>query len=501
MSKKNIAVTAGMISLLTMISKCIGFVREMVMAGCYGTSRISDIYVLSNTIPTGVLESLFLAVATAYMPLLAENDRKGNADRFTRQVITIMNMIAAVSVLLGCLCSGWLVRMFGYSGDAARIAEFFCRVSFCFVMFSSVIQIQTSYLQYKGVFLPQIIAGYTMSMSIIVFIILSKKVGIYLLPFGYLVGYFLQMVLQRQFMKRVGYRHRIDVHFSQTARDIARFAPMVFVGGMVSYINQFIDKMFATSLSEGSVSSLNYAVLVQAMIISVTGTVITTLIYPELTRAAAGGELKAFENMLKRGISLIIIITVPFAFGIMAFHNEVVQVIFERGAFGSASTDMTSSAFLCYGIGIVFSALNALIVQAYYSLKDMKTSVWCGMLGVAVNISMDWLLIKLMGNAGLALASSLAALVNTVTLILLFRKKYAGIRMFESAKKVAAVTAAAGIAVISARIVYSALAYAVWMPRLCYLLLAVASAGIIYCALLWKMGIEEAEMVKKMFRR
>ena len=96
MSKKNIAVTAGMISLLTMISKCIGFVREMVMAGCYGTSRISDIYVLS---------------------------------------ITIMNMIAAVSVLLGCLCSGWLVRMFGYSGDAARIAEFFCRVSFCFVMF------------------------------------------------------------------------------------------------------------------------------------------------------------------------------------------------------------------------------------------------------------------------------------------------------------------------------------------------------------------------------
>ena len=137
MSKKNIAVTAGMISLLTMISKCIGFVREMVMAGCYGTSRISDIYVLSNTIPTGVLGALFLAVATAYMPLLAENDRKGNADRFTRQVITIMNMIAAVSVLLGCLCSGWLVRMFGYSGDAARIAEFFCRVSFCFVMFIS----------------------------------------------------------------------------------------------------------------------------------------------------------------------------------------------------------------------------------------------------------------------------------------------------------------------------------------------------------------------------
>ena len=83
MSKKNIAVTAGMISLLTMISKCIGFVREMVMAGCYGTSRISDIYVLSNTIPTGVLESLFLAVATAYMPLLAENDRKGNAESFT----------------------------------------------------------------------------------------------------------------------------------------------------------------------------------------------------------------------------------------------------------------------------------------------------------------------------------------------------------------------------------------------------------------------------------
>ena len=501
MSSKNIAITAGMISILTLISKLIGFVREMVMAGYYGTSQISDIYVLSNTIPTSILGSVFMAVATAYMPLLAEKDKEGHANKFTNQVITIMNIFALASVVIGCICSGWLVKLFGYSGDAAKLAEFFCRIAFCFVLFSSVTQIQTSYLQYKGVFLPQIIAGYTLSTSIIVFIILSKKVNIYLLPFGYLVGYFLQMTVQWWFTRCVGYRHRIDLKLGGTALDIARFAPMVFVGSMVTYINQFIDKMFATSLSEGSVSSLNYAALVQSMIISVTSMVITTIIYPELARAAANGELKTFESMLKRGISLIIIITVPFSFGIIAFHNEVVQVIFERGAFESTSTEMTSAAFLCYGLGILFVALNTLVIQAYYSLKDMKTSVWCGMLGVVVNIAMDWLLIKFIGNAGLALASSLAALVNTCTLIMFFRKKNPDIHIIESGRKIVSVAVAGGIAVIAARIIYSALAYVMWMPRLCYLFAAVASAGIIYCAILWKIGIEEIDLVKRMLRR
>ena len=501
MSKRNIAITAGLISLLTLVSKCIGFTREMVMAGYYGTSEIADIYVLSNTIPTSILGSVFMAIATAYMPLLAEKDKKGEADRFTDQVITIMNIFALASVVLGCLCSGWLVRLFGYSGDAAKLAEFFCRIAFCFVLFSSVTQIQTSYLQYKGVFLPQIIAGYTLSASIIVFIILSKKVSIYLMPFGYMVGYFLQMSLQGLFTRRAGYRRRIDLSLGQTAADIARFAPMVFVGSMVTYINQFIDKMFATSLSEGSVSSLNYAALVQSMIISVTSMVITTIIYPELTRAAANGEFKAFESMLRRGVSLMIIITVPFSFGIIAFHDEVVQVIFERGAFGSTSTGMTSSAFLYYGLGIVFVALNTLVIQAYYSLKDMKTSVWCGMLGVAVNISMDWLLIKFMGNAGLALASSLAALVNTCTLILFFRKKNPDIQIMESGKKLAVVVAASGAAVVAARLLYSVMEYAIWMPRICYLFIAVAAAGAIYAALLWALKIEEMEMLKRMFRR
>ena len=72
MSNKNIVLTAGLISLLTLVSKCIGFIREMVMAGYYGTSEIADIYVLSNTIPTSILDSVFMAIATAYMPLLAE---------------------------------------------------------------------------------------------------------------------------------------------------------------------------------------------------------------------------------------------------------------------------------------------------------------------------------------------------------------------------------------------------------------------------------------------
>lgn len=496
MKTMSIARTATFIMALTLFSKLFGFIREMVLAGFYGTSEICDIYVLANTIPSSILGSIFAAIATAYMPLLAEQDRDGKANRFTCQVITLLNVFAVISVVLGLLFADPLVGLFGYTGNSAGTAAFFCRVSFCFVLFSSVTQIQTYYLQYKGVFLPQVVAGYAISISIIVFIALSHYVSELLLPFGYLVGYFVQMTVQSHFTRKEGLHYRPDFHCRETAGSIVRFAPLVFVGSMVTYINQFIDKMFATSLQEGSVSSLNYASLVQGMIIAITVTVITTIIYPVLTRAAAEGNLVHFERMLKKGISLIILITVPFSFGIIAFHGEVIQVIYERGAFGEGSTDMTSSAFLCYGVGLVFVALNTLVIQAYYALKNMKTSVWCGILGVGVNIFMDWALIKVLGNAGLALASSVAALVNTCTLMYFFRRKYPDIGLIVSWRKVFKTVAASGLAVLVAWLVYHGLAAAVWMPRLCYLMAAVAVAGVIYLAELWVMKFEELELLK-----
>ena len=146
MSSKNIAITAGMISILTLISKLIGFIREMVMAGYYGTSQISDIYVLSNTIPTSILGSVFMAVATAYMPLLAEKDKEGHANKFTNQVITIMNIFALASVVLGCLCSGWLVRLFGYSwAMRANLRNFSAGSRSASYSFPSATQVQTSH--------------------------------------------------------------------------------------------------------------------------------------------------------------------------------------------------------------------------------------------------------------------------------------------------------------------------------------------------------------------
>ncbi len=493
--------TAGIMSFLTLISKLIGFSREMVLAGFYGTNEIVDIYVLASSIPTYILGPLFLAVSTAYMPLLAEKDKQGLSKRYTDQVITIVLFFATLSVLMGIVCSDFFVKVFGYDGELAQVASIFCKIAFCYVVFSAVNNVQASYLQYKNIFVPQILAGYCISVAIIICIIASTKFSIYLLPMGYIFGYGAVCVIQTIVLRKNGYRYKFDHKIAETIKSIAVLAPVVFVGSAVNQINGFIDKLFATSLGGGSVAALNYGNLVQTTIIALTITVITTIIYPKLTKAAVNEEYDSFGTMVKKGFHIILIITIPCMLGIICYSTEIVQIIFERGAFDSTSTNMTAIAFLFYGVGLVFVALNQFITQVYYSMKDMKTPVICGVIGVFVNVGLNFALVGRMGHGGLALASSVAAMVNACAMIIMFRKKYSKIGLIESASKIGKNVLAAVCAVGGSYLIYMALTGLSVLPMVINLGISILAACIIYLALLWAMKFDEIEMLKAMLKR
>lgn len=503
----NAAQTAAMMAILTLGSKFLGFIREMVMAGFFGAGEVTDAYVMSQSIPSMLFAGIFGAVATSYMPLLSDKIEKGSekeGNEFTSQVINILLIASIISSVVGFIFSDELTAILasGFTGERARLTSFFLKITFSYVIFSSTTGILNAYLQYKNTFLPQIFIDYTQNIIVIATIVISAYSSYYYLAFGLLIAYALRLVLIFALSKKKGYKYY--THGEKTRgviKDISRLAIPVFIGSTVTQINLFVDKYLASGLVVGSVSALNYASTLNTMIMSISVTVLATMIYPRLAQAQSMEAQDRFSNLVQTGFNLTIIVALPFSLGAMVYSDEIVQVIFERGAFDVAATSLTGSAYLFYSIGMTFMALNTLFTQVYYSMHNMKTPMVCAAVGVIINISLNLMLVGSMQHNGLALATSISAICNSGLLYVGIRKKDKNIQVIKDKRKIFVIVITSFVSVGLSLIVYKLLVNLIWMPRMIYLGLSVGVAIIAYLIILKKCKVEELDIIKDIIKK
>jgi putative peptidoglycan lipid II flippase len=496
------AKTAALMAALTLGSKLLGFLREIFMASFFGTSYITDAYVMASAIPGILFAGVFGAVSVAYMPILSKTvEEKGiqEGNKFTSETITLTTLIAIVSAVVGILFSDLIVSLFarGFVGETAELTSFYVKITFSFVIFTGITGLLNAYQQYRGSFLRPIIAGYFQSGSILIFIIVSAYTTHYLLAFGWLIGSALYTIVTGYFAKKAGFSYRLTGNFGPTAKHIMVLALPVFLGSTISQINTFVDKMLASGLPEGSVAALNYSNLLIGLITALTITVINTIIYPRLTQAVAKGDMERFSKSIATGINIIVIIAVPFSLGAMLYSDVFVQIVYERGAFSAASTALTGPAFFYYAIGLTFAALNSLLVHSYYAMHNMKTPVVCGAVGAVVNITLNLLLVGVMAHRGLALATSVAAIVNTILLAHLLRRQYPEVKTVESQQKLGKIITSAFGAVGASWFVWEGMRMLFESgPRTLFLGMAVLVAGLVYLLLLKVFKVSELELLR-----
>lgn len=503
------AQTAFWMAILTLISKLLGFIREMVMAAFFGTSYVVDAYVMAVAIPSMIFLGIFAAIATAYMPLLSqkiEKEGERSAYLFTSHMINIVFMLSVVSSLLGLLFSDQIVAVFarGFEGETAALTAFFIKVTFSYGLFSSAAGILESFLQYRNTFLPQIVVGYIQNLIVIITIVLSALYNYYFLPFGLLIAYAIRLLLIWILAKSRGLRYRLSINNRGTIKTILPLAIPVFIGTSISQISIFVDKTLASGLTEGSVSALNYGSLLNGMVMAMFISILTTIIYPKLAQANALDNHQRFSEIVEKGITVIFIIAFPFALGAMLYSQQIVQIVYERGAFDPAATALTQSAYFYYSVGLLFMALNDLLIRVYYSLQDMKTPMIFGGISVIIDIILNFVLVQFMAHNGLALATSIGAACNTILLIIGLKKKYPNIKLLESQTKILKIILAAVISVSCSYMVYafimSFLAQIVFI-RMVQLGIAVGIAILIYFILLRLLRIPELELLKSLFVR
>lgn len=501
--------TAVLMVILTLVSKGFGFVREIVMANFFGTTYITDAYVMAIAIPGIIFGGIFVAVATAYMPLFSKiteikGEEEGN--RFSSEVINLLLIVSILAAVIGLSFSDQMVNIFarGFTGETAKLTSFFTKITFCYIIFTSTAGLLEAYLQYKGIFLIQIILGYIQNIIVIVVMVISAFTSHYYLTVGWLLAYATKAVILMTIARKKGLKYTPSFKVNKTVKQIINIAFPVFVASGIIQINTFIDKTMASSLPEGSVSALNYGMILIGLITGLTISILTTILYPKLNQANSLQDYDRFGDMIATGMTLIAIVALPCTLGAIVYSQQIVQIVYERGAFGPAATAMTASAFFYYSIGLLFMSLNELIIRAYYSMHDMKTPMIFAGIGVIINLVLNLILVRFMAHSGLALATSIAYMANTVMLFAGMRKKYPHIKLLDSKVKILKIALSAVASIGISYLVYYSIAMilvdVVYM-RIIQLGFAVVVAGIVYLVMLVALKIDEIKMLNQILRK
>lgn len=408
--------------------RILGFLRQILLAKYFGTGDIVDSYVLAQSIPNILFGGVLVAFGSSYMPLLSKRYEKNGleeANRYTSRVFIILFALSTVVAILGSALSPQITSIMagGLNQNAKKIVSLFLKFTFGYTFFAATVGIYSNYLHYKGTFTKQIIGDYIQNIFFILFIWLAHKFNHTYIILGIFFGYFGRWIYLSILAYRDGFRFSFQIKgISEDICELKKYAIPIFIGTTANEINAFVDRSLASSLDSGSVSSLNYAHQLSTMCIELTATILATIIFPKLVQSFESNEIYKYKQFTKRGIIICSMVSIPIMITSIVFSKQIIEIIFERGQFSGESTLRTASAFCYYSIGMFALALSTLMGKVFYAARDMKTPMFCAIVGVIINIIGDIVLVKIMSQNGLALATSIANIINVLILCAFYGK-------------------------------------------------------------------------------
>lgn len=412
----------------TLLSKILGFVRELILAFAYGTSIYTDAYLTAMNIPSVIFLAIGTALSTTYIPLYyqAEEEQKGNGDKFCSNIINLVSILSIILSILGIFFTKPIVKIFaiGFEGEVLGLTIHFTRILMLGILFMSLNNIMIAMLQSKGNFKIPGLIGIPYNIIIIFSILLSMKTQIEVMIWGTLIATITQVLFQLPFVIKGGYKYEayVDINEKYIQKMIVLIGP-VFIGVFANQLNVIIDKTLASQLGEGILSALNYANKLNLFVIGIFISSLSVVIYPTLSKLSLRQDNDGFRRSIEKSMNMVSILIIPITMGAIVLSKPIVKMLFERGQFDSTATEITSLSLICYSIGLLGIGFNDLLKRIFYSLKDTKTPMINSVISIIFNIILNIILVKFMGYIGLPLATSVSCIITTILLFISLNKK------------------------------------------------------------------------------
>lgn len=421
--------SATVIMICTVAYKLLGFLREFLLSYFFGTSGISDAFLISLTIPGTLFEFVGTGLATCFIPIFFSivNDHGiDSANRFTNKVTTLIFAFSTLLILLVWFDTPLFVKIFasGFKEDTFEMACDFTRIGILSLYFSALVFVYGSYLQAHKVFLPNSITAVFQSALVLFAIYVGAKYSLHAMCIICALSIGARLFYIYPSVKKYGLKLQMDFQWNDVyLKRLGYLLIPVVLGCAVNDLNVIFDRTIASQVTVGAISALTYG---NSLIQLANGGIVqpvATVYFPYITKYISEGKNEDASKMLKKTFSimttLFLLITILF----LIYSREITDVLFGRGAFDETAIELTSSALFYYSTGLCFIAYREIISRYYYANGDTKTPMYNAAIGVLFNIILNIVLSRLMGVGGLALATSISALVTSVLLVANSKRK------------------------------------------------------------------------------
>ncbi len=468
----SVARSAGIVSIAVMASRLLGLVRETLFAKYFGAGFLYDAFIVGFRIPNllrdlfaeGALSAAFVKVFTDYQLKNSEKEAWWLASLIFNGLAVVLSVICIAGIFLSPLFVKLIT--YNYLGDQnhyyppekAALATVLMQIMFPFILLVALAALAMGVLNTKGRF------GIPASASTafnVVSIVVGLGVAYWLaggpweqavdkiavpsdasqwavigMSIGTLLGGAAQLLIQVPSLFKVGFRFSFGLSFSDPGvRRVMRLMGPAIVGTGAIQIKVLVDTVVASGI-DGGASWLNYAFRLMQFPIGVFGVAIGTAAIPTLSRLASEEDWCKFRDTLSDAAKLVLLLAVPSAFGLIVLGEPIIALIYERGAFDAFDTNMTAWALTAYSVGLAAYASIKVFSPAFYALDDAKTPMYISVASILVHVPTSFGMMQLLskvgvsperpsgyGHAGVALATSIVALVTLIALAFFMRRK------------------------------------------------------------------------------
>lgn len=415
---KNISI----LMILTIIAKIFGFLREIVLSYIYGASSISDAFITGSSLSEVLFAGIAGAIMVAYVPVGAKINEKDKLSRYTSNVMNIGSVVILVIAIICMILIRPLISLLavGYVGQTYTntiIIGGFALISSLFLFGIHILNGFLNLMQCFSAFAIQSI----FSNGIMIIAFCSKTENAYIMGVSFLLSLFVPFIVifYLAFKKGLKYQFIFDQKDEQLKKVLSLAAPM-FASQIAIQINGVIDRSLASSLDTGTVSAMKYANLLCMSFNAVFSGAVGSVLYP---RISAESDNKAkLERDINKTMMILGIVIIPIIIISIILSEEIISVIFERGAFEKEMVGVTAVSFAIYALGLLGNGCCEVLNRLFYVIGKVKNTVICYCTGVLLNICLNFILIRLWEYKGLALATSISAIYMMAYLIISLKK-------------------------------------------------------------------------------
>jgi putative peptidoglycan lipid II flippase len=431
----NLLKALATVSGLTLVSRILAFVRDVLIARIFGAGMATDAFFVAFKLPN-LLRRLFAegAFSQAFVPIFGEyKNRRGHDETklLVDHVATLLALILLIVTVIGIIAAPLLVYIsapgFVKEPDKFDLTVTLLRITSPYIFFISLVAVAAGILNTYNKFWVPAFAPVLLNVCFIggaLWLAPYFDPPILSMAWAVFVAGIIQLLFQLPFLKKIGMlpRFRLNLKDAGVWRIIKQMGPAVF-GVSISQLSLIINTIFASFLAAGSVSWLYYADRLMEFPSGVLGAAISTILLPSLSKHHANGNTTEYSKLLDWGLRLTCMLTLPAALALGLMAVPLLATFFQRGAFTAHDVLMTREALVGYSVGLIGILSVKVLAPGFYAKQDIKTPVKIGIATLVATQLMNLLFIGWLQHAGLALSIGLAACLNSAILFYFLRKR------------------------------------------------------------------------------